>query len=81
MLYLDHGFQKFVDNAEDLDIVMALHNLLEYSDNYSTTSRSLRNYYIDEVNDSANENNDVSNYKRNKNKQRHVNLLSIRQNW
>ena len=37
MLYLDHAFQNFVDNAEDLDIVMALHNLLEYSDNYSTT--------------------------------------------
>ena len=81
MLYLDHAFQKFVDNAEDLDIVMALHNLLEYSDNYSSTSRSFRNYYIDDVNDSFNENNDVSNYKRNKNKQQHVNLLDIRQNW
>ena len=25
----------FVDNAEDLDIVMPMHNLLEYNDNYS----------------------------------------------
>ena len=32
-------------------------NLLEYSDNYSITSRSLWNYYRDEVNDDANENN------------------------
>ena len=28
----------FVDNAEDLDIVMSMYNLLEYSDNYSMTS-------------------------------------------
>ena len=32
---------KFIDNAEDLDIVMPMYNLLEYSDNYSMTSRSL----------------------------------------
>ena len=31
----------FVDNAEDLDIVMPMCNLLEYSDNYSMTSESL----------------------------------------
>ena len=30
----------FVDNAEDLDI-MLMYNLLEYSNNYSMTSRSL----------------------------------------
>ena len=28
----------FIDKAEDLDIVMPMHNLLEYSDNYSITS-------------------------------------------
>ena len=27
----------FIDNAEDLDIVMPMYNLLEYSDNYSMT--------------------------------------------
>ena len=37
------------DNAEDLDIVMPMYNLLEYSDNYSMTSGSLRNYYKDEI--------------------------------
>ena len=31
--------------------------LLEYSDNYSMTAGSLRNYYRDEVNDDADENN------------------------
>ena len=25
----------FIDNAEDLDIVMPMYNLLEYSDNFS----------------------------------------------
>ena len=30
-----------VDNANDLDIVMARYNLIEYSDNYSKTSGSL----------------------------------------
>ena len=32
----------FIDNAEDLDIVMKMYNLLEYSDNYSKTSGSLK---------------------------------------
>ena len=31
----------FVDNGEDLDFVMPMYNLLEYSDNYSMTSGSL----------------------------------------
>ena len=39
---------------------MPMYNLLEYSDNYYMTSGSLCNYYRDEVNDSANENNDAS---------------------
>ena len=33
----------FIENAEDLDAVMSIHNLLEYSDNYSRTPRSLWN--------------------------------------
>ena len=51
----------FVDNAEDLDIVMPMYNFLEYSDNYSVTSRSLQNFYRDEVNDDENENDNVNN--------------------
>ena len=30
-----------VDNAKDIDIVMPLYNLIEYSDNYAKTSGSL----------------------------------------
>ena len=37
------------DTAEDLDIVMPMFNLLEYSQNYSMTSGSLPNYYRDEI--------------------------------
>ena len=44
----------FIDNAEDLDIVMPMYNLLEYSDNYSKTSGSLWSYFRDEINDSVN---------------------------
>ena len=39
-----------VDNAKDIDIVMPMYNLIEYSDNYAKTSGSLRQYYRDEVN-------------------------------
>ena len=39
-----------IDNAEDLDIVMPMYILLEYSKNYSKTTRSLWNYYRDEPN-------------------------------
>ena len=39
-----------IDNAGDLDIVMPMYNLLEYSNNYSKTTESLWNYYKDELN-------------------------------
>ena len=57
----------FIDNPEDLDIVMPIYNLLEYCDNYSMTSGSLWNFYSDEVNNDVNENNNA-NYKINNNK-------------
>ena len=41
-----------IDNAKDIDIVMRMYNLIEYSDNYSKTSGSLWQYYRDEPNDS-----------------------------
>ena len=47
--------KTFVDNAEDLDTVMPMYILLEYSYNYSMTSSSFWDYYRDEVNDTANE--------------------------
>ena len=41
---------ELVENAEDLDIVIPLYNLLEYSKNYEKTSGYLFNYYRDEPN-------------------------------
>ena len=49
----------FTDNAEDLDIVMSMYNLLECSDNMK--SGSLWKYYRDEVNDDTNKNNAANN--------------------
>ena len=46
-----------IENAEGLEIVMPMYNLLGYSRNYSRTSRSLWNYYRDELADEANDNN------------------------
>ena len=40
-----------IDNAQDIDIVMPMYNLIEYSDNYSKTSGSLWHNYKDDPND------------------------------
>ena len=40
-----------VDNAQDIDILMPMYNLSDYSDNYSKTSGSLWQYYKDNPND------------------------------
>ena len=47
----------FIENAEDLDIVMPMSNLFQYSDNYSMTSEILWNYYKYKMNDYPNEKN------------------------
>ena len=65
--YISKTNNTFVNNTENLDIVMPLHNLLEYSDHYSVTSGSLWNFYRDEINDDENEN-DNANNRINKNK-------------
>ena len=46
-----------IENAEDLDIVIPMDNLLEYSKNYSKTSGSLWNYYRDELTDETTDDN------------------------
>ena len=46
-----------IDNAEDLDFVMPMYNLLEYSKNYKKTTGSLWNYYRDEPNSTIGDNN------------------------
>ena len=47
---------------------MPMYSLPEYGDNYSETSGSLWNYYRNEVNDFANENNDANNHRINNHK-------------
>ena len=37
-----------IDNAEDIDVVMPMYNLTEYSDNYSKASGSLWQHCRDE---------------------------------
>ena len=46
-----------IDNAEDLDVVMPMYNLLEYSKNYRKTTGSLWNYYRDEPNSNTDDDN------------------------
>ena len=48
---------EFVEHADDLDIVMPMYNLLEYSKNYRKTISLLYNYYRDELNDDKYPNN------------------------
>ena len=40
-----------VDNAKDIDIVMPMYDLIEYSDNYAKTTGSLWQYFRDEPDD------------------------------
>ena len=52
-----------IDNAEDLDVVMAMYNLLEYSKNYRKTTGSLWNYYRDEPSNPLSSNSEFFKYK------------------
>ena len=40
-----------IDNAKDIDIVMPMYNLIEYSDNYAKTTGTLWQYFRDDPND------------------------------
>ena len=48
---------ELIEDADDLDIVMPMYNLLEYSKNYRKTIGSLYNYYRDELSHDADDNN------------------------
>ena len=67
MLDLVNAYQKtiahYIANVKDFDVVMPMYNPLEYDENYSMASGSLSNYYIDKLNDNANENNAAVNYR------------------
>ena len=54
-----------IDNAEDLDVVMPMYNLLEYSKNYRKTTGSLWNYYRDEPSNPLSSNSESFKYKTN----------------
>ena len=45
-----------IEDADDLDIVMPMHNLLEYSKNYRKSIGSLYNYYRDQLSDDNDDN-------------------------
>ena len=47
---------ELIEDADDLDIVMPMYNLLEYSKNYRKTIGSLYNYYRDELGGNDNDN-------------------------
>ena len=51
-----------INNAEDLDIVMPMCNLLKYSKNYSKTTASFWNYYRDKPNGGVGDVNNNINY-------------------
>ena len=48
---------ELIEDANDLDIVVPMYNLLECSKNYRKTIGSLYNYYRDELSDDADDNN------------------------
>ena len=52
---------ELIEDAEDLDIVMPMYNLLEYSKNYRKTIGSFYNYYRDELGGNANNNDNTVN--------------------
>ena len=60
-----------IDEAENLQLVMPMHNLIEYSSNYSETTGSLWFYSKDEA---ANSNNNIAIIN-------NLNFLSIRVNY
>ena len=44
---------ELIEDADDLDIVMPMYNLLEHSKNYRKAIGSLYNYYRDELSDNV----------------------------
>ena len=52
---------ELIEDADDLDVVMPMYNLLEYGKNYRKTIGSLYDYYRDELDDDADLNNHPNN--------------------
>ena len=51
---------ELIEDTGDLDIVMPMYNLLEYSKNYKKTVGSFYNYYRDELSSDPNNNNQAN---------------------
>ena len=51
------NYGELIEDADDLDIVMSVYNLLEYSKNCRKTIGPLYNYYKDELSNDADDNN------------------------
>ena len=51
------------DNTKDLDVVITMYNLLEYSKNYKKTTGSLWDYYRDESSNPLSSNSESFKYK------------------
>ena len=60
-------FGSYISKINVYANIVSMYNFLEYNNNYSMTSGNLWNYYSDEVNDSAYENNDANNFRINNN--------------
>ena len=70
-----------IDNTEDLDVVMLMYNLLEYSKNYRKTTGSLSNYYRDEPSNPLSSNSQSFKYKTSiveKTKENHYSLTNAK---
>ena len=52
-----------IGNADDLDVLMPMYNLLEYSKNYRKTTEGLWNYYRDEPSNPLSSNSQSFKYK------------------
>ena len=53
-------FHMLIDNAEDLDVVTPMYNLIKSNTNYKNTRGSLWNYYRDDLRDDTSHNNNAN---------------------
>ena len=82
--YINEINNSHTDNAKDINVVLPMYNLIEYSDNYSKTSVSLWSFYkgepaLDDNGNSADftDDNNTSNTFKFKDKIKQVKLVVI----
>ena len=67
-----------IDNAEDLDVIMPMYNLIEYSKNYKKTTGILWNYYRDEPSNPLSSNSESFKYKTSITKNTYNSMMQIK---